>query len=138
ELRKVICNDLPLDGIAGLNWQNLWQAAKKFIEQESNKNSFPLIRGAHCPLCLQEIGEESENRMARLNEYLSNEAEKNAKLAKNNFDKSTTLIKSTSLNLSSYQAAITLLNKQYALFGDELTLLHKKLEERKEIILNDG
>ncbi|WNJ24511.1 AAA family ATPase [Morganella morganii] len=138
ELRKVILDDLPLDGIAGLNWQNLWQAAKKFIEQESNKNSFPLIRGAHCPLCLQEIGEESENRMARLNEYLSNEAEKNAKLAKNNFDKSTTLIKSTSLNLSSYQAAITLLNKQYALFGDELTLLHKKLEERKEIILNDG
>ncbi|MFW0853174.1 AAA family ATPase [Morganella morganii] len=137
ELRKVILDDLPLEGIAGLSWQNLWQAAKQFIEQESNKNSFPLIRGEHCPLCLQEIGEESENRMTKLNEYLSNEAEKNAKLAKNNFDKATTLIQSTSLNLSPYQAAITLLNKQHALFGDELTSLYKKLEERKKIILNN-
>ncbi|MGF2252679.1 AAA family ATPase [Yersinia ruckeri] len=137
ELRKATLNSLPLDNIAGLSWQKLWQAAKLFIEQEVNKQNFPMVKGEYCPLCIQEVGEESENRMAALNQYLNDQTARDAKTAKENFDNAIKSIASIPLDLSPYTAAITLLNNNHSLLGNEFIDLFSGLEERKKITSSD-
>ncbi|MEY7673403.1 AAA family ATPase [Citrobacter freundii] len=134
ELRKATLNSLPLENIAGLSWQKLWQAAKLFIEQEEKEQNFPMIKGEYCPLCLQEVGEESEVRMASLNQYINNQTAKDAKLAKENYDNAIKSINSLSLTLTPYLAAITFLNKHNNLLGEEINSLFSALESRKKIL----
>lgn len=134
ELRKATLNSLPLENIAGLSWQKLWQAAKLFIEQEEKEQNFPMIKGEYCPLCLQEVGEESEVRMASLNQYLNNQTAKDAKFAKENYDNAIKSINSLSLTLTPYLAAITFLNKQNNLLGEEINTLFSALESRRKIL----
>lgn len=136
ELRKATLSNLPLDNIAGLSWQKLWQAAKLFIEQEEKDRSFPMVKGEYCPLCLQEVGEESEGRMASLNKYINDQTAKDAKSAKENYDNAIKSINSLSLSLTPYLAAITFLNKQNNLLGEKINALFSALESRRKILTN--
>lgn len=136
ELRKATLSNLPLDNIAGLSWQKLWQAAKLFIEQEEKDRSFPMVKGEYCPLCLQEVGEESEGRMASLNKYINDQTAKDAKSAKENYDNAIKSINSLSLSLTPYLAAITFLNKQNNLLGEKINTLFSALESRRKILTN--
>lgn len=134
ELRKATLKNLPLDTVAGLSWQNLWAAAKSFIEQETRKQSFPMQKGEHCPLCLQEISLESESRMAVLGQYLSDKTAQSAKDAKDNVDNALKLLSSHSLELSPYIAAIEFLNSKHPPMGDDIKMMFAALKERKENI----
>ncbi|MCA7015043.1 AAA family ATPase [Dickeya dadantii] len=134
ELRKATLQNLPLDTVAGLSWQNLWAAAKSFIEQETRKQSFPMQRGEHCPLCLQEISPESESRMAALGQYLSDKTAQSAKNAKDNVDNALKLLSSHSLELAPYIAAIEFLNSKHPPMGDDVKMMFSALAERKENI----
>lgn len=136
ELRKATLQNLPLDTVAGLSWQNLWSAAKSFIEQETRKRSFPMKRGEHCPLCLQEISLESESKMVALGQFLSNKTAQSAKNAKDNVDSALKLLSSHILELSPYIAAIEFLNKNNPPMGDDVKMMFSALAKRKENILS--
>ena len=138
ELRKATLQNLPLDTVAGLSWQNLWTAAKNFIEQETRQQSFPLQRGEHCPLCLQQISPESESRMAALGQYLSDKTAQSAKTAKENVDTALKLLSSHSLELSPYIAAIEFLNSKHPAIGDDIKIMFSALAERKESLLSNA
>lgn len=131
ELRKATLQNLPLDTVAGLSWQNLWKAAKNFIEQETRKQNFPMQKGEPCPLCLQEIGLESESRLAALAQYLSDETAQSAKIAKYNVDNALKLLSSHSLELTPYIAAIEFLNDKHPPLGDDVKMMFALLAERK-------
>ncbi|EOX5553977.1 AAA family ATPase [Yersinia enterocolitica] len=134
ELRKATLQNLPLDTVAGLSWQDLWAAAKSFIEQETQKQSFPMQTGEHCPLCLQEISPESESRMAALAQYLSDKTAQSAKYAKDNFDDALKLLSSHSLELAPYIATLEFLNSKYPPMGDDVKMMFAALAVRKENI----
>ncbi|MCH6192396.1 AAA family ATPase [Serratia sp. X10] len=136
ELRKATLQNLPLDTVAGLSWQNLWEAAKSFIEQETRKQNFPMQRGEHCPLCLQEVSPESERRMAALGQYLNDKTAQSAKNAKDNVDNALKLLSLHSLELAPYIAAIEFLNSKHPPMGDDVKKMFTALVDRKENILS--
>ncbi|GAB7197443.1 hypothetical protein [Dickeya oryzae] len=121
-----------MENVAGLNWQKLWQATQLFIEHDVKHQHFPLIEGEYCPVCLQEVGKESESRMGMLSRYLKDQTAQDAKFAKDDYDNAIKSLNSLSLDLSPYPAAISLLNNEYDLIGNEIIDLVSELEIRKK------
>lgn len=134
ELRKATLINLPLENIAGLNWQKLWKATQLFIEQDVKHQHFPLIEGEYCPVCLQEVGKESESRMGMLSRYLKDQTAQDAKSAADDYDNAIKSLNSLSLDLSPYPAAISLLNNEYDSIGNEIIDFVSKLKSRREIL----
>lgn len=138
ELRKATLQNLPLDTIAGLSWQNLWSAAEKFLEQETRAQNFPMQKGEYCPLCLQEIDAESEIKLAALRQYLNDHAAQSARNAKSNFEKALNLLSIHSLELAPYHGAIEFVNSKNSLLGEDVKKMFSTLEKRKESIMLGG
>ncbi|WGL99932.1 AAA family ATPase (plasmid) [Arsenophonus sp. aPb] len=132
-MRQQTLKGLPLESIGGLNWLSLWQEAKNFIVKETKKKIFPLKKEEYCPLCLQEIDERSEKRMANLDKYLNAQAAKEAKKAKDLFDQNINELSNISLSLNSYEAALNLLNLHQDNLDKKFKKLFSKLEERKKL-----
>ncbi len=123
---------LPLETVAGINWQNLWSAAKTFIENEPNSPNFPPIQGEHCPLCLQEISGNSSERLSSLNKFLADNAAKEAKNAHDLMNNAQRMISSQNLSLEDYQAALDELNKLKPGIRERIIDLFSTLSERQK------
>jgi energy-coupling factor transporter ATP-binding protein EcfA2 len=70
---SVSFDDEPLPGVGTLTWRSLWEAARKYSEQEAYKTqSFPVTsEGAHCVLCQQVLGPEAADRLGRFHQFLT-------------------------------------------------------------------
>jgi energy-coupling factor transporter ATP-binding protein EcfA2 len=66
-------DDERLPGVGTLTWRSLWDAARKYSEQEAYKTqSFPMTsEGAHCVLCQQVLGPEAADRLGRFHQFLT-------------------------------------------------------------------
>ncbi|WP_447874238.1 AAA family ATPase [Serratia fonticola] len=125
---------LPLETVAGINWQSLWRSAKTFIENEPNSHNFPPIQGENCPLCLQEISENSSKRLASLNSFLADNAATEAKKAHELLSNAIKMISSQDLSLENYKAALEESNKLKPGINERIIALFETLAERKKIL----
>ncbi len=134
ELRKATLHNLPFDNIAGVSWQKIWQATQHFIQHDEKKH-FPMVTGEFCPICFQEINDESESKMEGLYKYLNDQSEQEAKLAKGEYDDALKNILVLSFDITPYSAAISLLNNEFQGLGDEVISMISKLEGRRDILV---
>jgi recombinational DNA repair ATPase RecF len=64
--------DQPQPGTGGEGWQEMWEAARRFVEAEGG--SFPdEDADATCPLCQQDLEAAARERMARFEAFVSGE-----------------------------------------------------------------
>ncbi|HHA2002394.1 AAA family ATPase [Enterobacter kobei] len=134
ELRKTTLQNLPFDNIAGVSWQKIWLATQHFIQHDEKKH-FPMVAGEFCPVCFQEINNESESKMEGLYKYLNDQSEQEAILAKGEYDDALNKILALSFDLTPYSAAISLLNNEFQELGDEVISMTLKLEGRRDILV---
>ena len=132
EIKRTTLQGLPLDTVAGVNWQTLWNAAESFIKQEPSSNHFPLQEGDNCPLCLQNISEISAERMVTLNKFINDDAAKNASNARTTLTNAITLISLQDLGLENYKAALTSLDSYQSGFTGKIESLFILLRERQK------
>ncbi|MCY0799873.1 AAA family ATPase [Providencia rettgeri] len=133
KIMQATLQGLPLETVAGINWQSLWSAAKTFIENEPNSHNFPPIQGENCPLCLQEISENSSNRLASLNSFLADNAATEAKKAHDLLSNAIRMISSQDLSLENYKAALEESNKLKPGINEKIIALFEILAERQKI-----
>lgn len=133
EIMQATLQGLPLETVAGINWQRLWSAAKTFIENEPNSHNFPPIQGENCPLCLQEISENSSKRLASLNSFLADNAATEAKKAHDLLSNAIRMISSQDLSLENYKAALEESNKLKPGINEKIIALFEILAERQKI-----
>lgn len=76
-------DELPVGGVGSDTWRTLWEAARRFVEEDALPGStFPSkTDGAFCPLCQQRLSSEASDRFHRFHEYLSNDVEQQAEAA---------------------------------------------------------
>ena len=132
EIKRTTLQGLPLDTVAGVNWQTLWNAAESFIKQEPSSDHFPLQEGDNCPLCLQNISEISVERMVTLNKFINDDAAKNASNARTTLTNAITLISLQDLGLENYKAALTSLDSYQSGFTGKIESLFILLRERQK------
>ncbi|MBM6552356.1 AAA family ATPase [Marinomonas ostreistagni] len=133
QIMQATLKGLPLESVTGINWQNLWRAARTFIESEPNSNNFPPIEGDYCPLCLQEISESSGERLGLLNKFLADNAAKDAAAAYNDFNNALRMISSQTLSLEDYKAGLEDANKLKPGIKDRITSLFEELKVRQKL-----
>lgn len=133
KIMQATLQGLPLETVAGINWQSLWIAAKIFIENEPNSHNFPPTQGENCPLCLQEISENSGKRLASLNNFLADSAATEAKKAHELLSSAIKMISSQDLSLENYKAALEESNKLKPGINERIIALFETLAERQKI-----
>lgn len=124
---------LPLETVAGINWQSLWSAAKIFIENEPNSHNFPPIQGESCPLCLQKISENSGKQLTSLNSFLADNAATETKTAYDLLINAIKMISSQDISLENYKAALDESNKLKPGINERIIALFETLAERQKI-----
>ncbi|MBY6063311.1 AAA family ATPase [Pseudidiomarina sediminum] len=137
-IKKATLDGLPLDTVTGIRWQEVWKSAKQFVEQEPHSNHFPPEAGDNCPLCLQVISEESGNRLAALQKFLSDNAATEAKKAYESLQNLEGLIRSQDLRLQEHKTALDELESIQPGLSEQFTALFEKLSERKRKFITNS
>ena len=80
-------NDLPLLGIGGDAWRDLWEAARKFAENDaySEQKPFPPRSDELCVLCLTPIDSTAQSRMESFENFIRQDINSQANLAEEKF-----------------------------------------------------
>ena len=75
--------DEPLPKIGSDVWRALWEAARRYSEQQAYPDTpFPVTGdGARCVLCQQELDAEAANRLARFEAFVKDETKRKEELA---------------------------------------------------------
>lgn len=78
-----IVNETSFDGFGNETWKAMWQAARKYSEQNAYPGvDYPVVeQGAKCVLCEQELGEAAKNRLIKFESYVTGELESSATAA---------------------------------------------------------
>jgi energy-coupling factor transporter ATP-binding protein EcfA2 len=88
---KKVFEKAPLDGIGSDSWRLLWEAARKYSEEQAYRTAaFPnLARDARCVLCQQELDSESRTRFILFENFIKGELQRLARKAEENLQKAT-------------------------------------------------
>ena len=136
ELKVAILKDLPLDTVAGVSWQAMWNAAKSFIEQEEKSHSFPPLEGDTCPFCLQRVSDTSAERLKSLSKFLADNAATEATDALKLVTHAVNLISSQSPSLKEHRAALIEFEKLRPGTEKRFELLFQQLNSRKPLFID--
>jgi len=136
ELKAATLKNLPLDTVAGVSWQTMWNAAKNFIDQEPKSTNFPPVEGDTCPLCLQDISGSSAEKLKSLSKFLADCATTEANEAFKLVNNAVTKISSQSPSLDEHKAALIELEKLLPGSEKRFKLLFQQLNSRKPQFLN--
>lgn len=131
ELKNATLQGLPFETVAGLNWQQLWSAAKVFIQQEPATSSFPPQQGDSCPLCLQEITEQSGKKLSALNAFLMENASTQAADARQIYTSALKKVQEQDPRLENYKAALTELKNLKPGLDKKVIDIFEELAQRK-------
>lgn len=137
QFRDRILNDLPISNIGGNDWYVMWRAAEKFLSAESDKE-FPPKNGEDCPLCLQEVGEESASKLKEFQEFVLDKTLQQAKESQDALNNIREKIKRYNLDASPYEAAINIVNDSEKDFTEEFNKLLSNLKERQGLFCRES
>lgn len=137
ELKEKTFSGLPIRNIGGDEWRLMWDSAERYIISLDQGASFPLQENELCPLCLQEVGEFSSEKMVGFVEFLASDAVKIASTSKNHLDSKKKNIKNYRFDLTPYASAITLANELFDEFRTQVLKLFEDLESRKGLFCGE-
>ncbi len=137
QLRDRILNDLPISNIGDTAWYIMWSAAEKFLSAEDGKG-FPPKNGEDCPLCLQEVGEESASKLKEFQEFVLDKTSQQAKESQGALNNIREKIKKYNLDTSPYEAAINIVNDSEKDFTENFNNLLSDLKERLELFCHES
>ncbi len=88
---KKVFEKAPLAGIGSGSWRLLWEAARKYSEEQAYKTiPFPNVAGdARCILCQRELDIESRDRLVSFENFIKGELQRQAKGAEEVLEKAT-------------------------------------------------
>ena len=130
-IKKATLAGFPLETVTGIRWRELWNSAKLFVEQEPHCNHFPPEAGDNCPLCLQVISKESNDRLASLQKFLLDNAATEAQKAYEAVQSAEGLIRIQDLNLQEYKTALEELDSIQPGLSQHVSVLFEQLLKRK-------
>ncbi len=136
QLKCRVLTGLPIKSIGGTDWQAMWNAAEKFLLSSDEKN-FPPKTGEDCPLCLQEVGNESASKLKEFHEFILDDTSRQAKQSIDTLKQMREKINRYNLDASPYQAAINVVNDSEDQFAEEFADLLSRLKERQELFCNE-
>lgn len=131
-LRELTLGGLPIQGVANQEWVHLWEGAKNFILNSESCEHFPMKKGDVCPLCLQGINDESESRLAKLHDFLNNNASTLSRLAKSRYQTELNKILNKGCDFTPYFGVKPILDSYEDGLGDKLNIFSDGFLERKE------
>jgi len=136
QLKCRVLSGLPIESIGGTDWQAMWSAAEKFLLSGDEK-SFPPKTGEDCPLCLQEVGNESASKLKEFHEFVLDDTSQQAKQSINALKQIRDKINRYNLDASPYQAAINIVNDSEESFAEEFADLLSSLNERQRLFCGE-
>lgn len=70
-------SELPIEGVGNSSWKLLWESARKFYNESTETEDFPKVNGeSNCPLCFQDLGEDTKSRFSAFEDFVKNEIQK--------------------------------------------------------------
>lgn len=70
-------SDLPIQGVGNNAWKILWESARRFYNESTQTESFPNVSdGSSCPLCLQDLEDETRKRFIKFEDFVKNDIQK--------------------------------------------------------------
>lgn len=67
---------LPLTGVGGNSWKQLWESARKFYNESKEADLFPDTGEAtNCPLCLQDLSPDAKKRFTDFEEFVKHDTQ---------------------------------------------------------------
>ena len=102
-VRQNTLNGLPIKGIGNDAWKEMWNHTQNFIMGNGDDKTFPPVKNEHCPTCLQPIGSQAAERMARFNDYITNQSQVDADKATAALILQVNLITQLSFDLKPYE-----------------------------------
>lgn len=87
EAAEAIVNVTSFNGFGNETWKAMWQAARKYSEEDAYpKSGYPFVApGSKCVLCEQDLDESAKQRLLKFENYVSGELESSATSAENEF-----------------------------------------------------
>ncbi|MBF0555695.1 MAG: hypothetical protein HQK96_14290 [Nitrospirae bacterium] len=129
----------PLTGIDSPSWPLLWEAARKYSQEQAYKTvSFPNVaENARCVLCQRKLDQESKDRFMSFEKFIKGELQCLAKEAEDGLQRITNLFPNiqTFDGLSTIMAAAGITDESIKVL---ITNFAAALEERKQKCLSAG
>jgi energy-coupling factor transporter ATP-binding protein EcfA2 len=70
-------SELPIEGVGNSSWKLLWESARKFYNISTETENFPEVNeDSNCPLCLQDLDEDTKNRFVSFESFVKNDIQK--------------------------------------------------------------
>lgn len=135
QVRQKTLNGLPIEGIGNDAWKKMWSHAQNFIIGNDDK-TFPPVENEHCPTCLQPVGRQAAERMARFNNYITNQSQVDADKAITTLTLQMTPINQLSFDLTPYDGILEEIMQSAADAIEPLNICIEQLINRKNNLMS--
>lgn len=100
--------DEPLPNVGSDAWRSLWEAARRYSDQEAYADEeFPFVdKGAKCVLCQQELQGDARRRLRSFEEFVKDEAAATAQEAREKLQQAKRQIEDAGLRTSVYKPVV--------------------------------
>lgn len=130
-------SDMPIREIGSDAWLELWKAAKAFILKDNPEKKFPPEAGEICPLCVQEVSNESAARLSRFENFVANEAKESAEKLKKEINERIGRMRMVNFNINQHSAAVLELKDAFPLVSERVEVFARSFAEIKSVLLSE-
>ncbi len=129
-------SNLPIKGVGNDQWKKLWESARKFYDGIQGEEAFPNTDdGESCPLCLQELGEEAQNRFVNFEGFVKADLQEQLNQAEASLKIIVNLYKELIFDLTENEPTIDEINELVADFKVAQESFIRILEEKRNSVL---
>ncbi|WP_160061617.1 AAA family ATPase [Psychromonas sp. L1A2] len=136
QVRQNTLNGLPIEGIGNDAWKKMWSHVQNFIIGNGDDRTFPPVENEHCPTCLQSIGSQAAERMARFNDYITNQSQVDANKATTTLTLQTNTITQLSFDLKPYDGIFEEIRQSTSDAIEQFNLCIQQLFDRKNNLIS--
>lgn len=121
------------------NWKALWESARKFYNTSTGTKDFPKTEeeGDSCPLCLQELGNEAQERFKRFEEFVEADIQKQLHQASIKLQECINFYNSLDYDEEQFAPTIEELELEITEFSKEHENFISEYTKNKDMVLND-
>jgi predicted ATPase len=103
EITKNTFSNLPIDGIGNATWKQLWESARRFIDELKGKNTFPETdENAICPLCLQNLDKNAKKRFISFENFVKQDIQEKLNTVETTLNKVLSYYDKLNINFEPY------------------------------------
>ncbi|WP_422132835.1 AAA family ATPase [Endozoicomonas sp. ALD040] len=136
-MAKEAFSDLYHGEIGSSQWLIMWKAVEKFVASSHPDLGFPPREGDTCPTCLQTVGEESAERLAGFQKYLSSEIHQQSEDALGKRDAALKAVRGLDVNHQPYLPILEEIADRIPEAGERFEALLAALKGRRDDLLRE-